>query len=65
MTESNSLFFFEDITRGPLSFQFGGRYDHIGTHKEGCGGLWQLIGFQGLDPAGISSAVRTLLYSSA
>ncbi len=29
VTESNSLFFFEDITRGPLSFQFGGRYDHI------------------------------------
>lgn len=28
-TESNSLFFFEDVTRGPLSFQFGGRYDHI------------------------------------
>ncbi len=28
-TQSNSLFFFEDITRGPLSFQFGGRYDHI------------------------------------
>ncbi len=31
LTESNSLFFFEDITRGPLSFQFGGRYDHIET----------------------------------
>lgn len=31
VTESNSLFFFEDITRGPLSFQFGGRYDHIET----------------------------------
>lgn len=30
-TESNSLFFFEDITKGPLSFQFGGRYDHIET----------------------------------
>ncbi|MDZ4403364.1 TonB-dependent receptor [Prosthecobacter sp.] len=29
ITQSNSLFFFEDITRGPLSFQFGGRYDHI------------------------------------
>lgn len=31
VTESNSLFFFEDITRGPISFQFGGRYDHIET----------------------------------
>ncbi len=29
ITQSNALFFFEDITRGPLSFQFGGRYDHI------------------------------------
>lgn len=29
VTESNSLFFFEDITRGMLSFQFGGRYDNI------------------------------------
>ena len=33
LTESNSLFFFEDITRGPLSFQFGGRYDHIETRS--------------------------------
>lgn len=30
-TASNSLFFFEDVTRGPVSFQFGGRYDHIET----------------------------------
>lgn len=29
ITQSNSLFFFEDIMRGPLSFQFGGRYDSI------------------------------------
>lgn len=33
VTESNSLFFFEDITRGPLSFQFGGRHDHIETRS--------------------------------
>lgn len=33
VTESNSLFFFEDISRGPLSFQFGGRYDHISTRS--------------------------------
>lgn len=31
LTESNSLFFFEDVTKGPVSFQFGGRYDHIET----------------------------------
>lgn len=29
ITQSNSLFFFEDIRRGPLSFQFGGRYDRV------------------------------------
>ena len=44
-----------------LKAGFRGRYDHIGTHKEGCGGLWQQMGYQGLDPAGIASAVRTLL----
>ncbi len=33
-TESNSLFLFEDLTRGPLSFQFGGRYDHIETKAQ-------------------------------
>lgn len=33
-TESNSLFFFEDVTQGPLSFQFGGRYDHIETQAQ-------------------------------
>lgn len=33
VTESNSLFFFEDVSRGPLSFQFGGRYDHISTRS--------------------------------
>ncbi|MEZ5385216.1 MAG: TonB-dependent receptor [Prosthecobacter sp.] len=33
LTDSNSLFFFEDVTRGPLSFQFGGRYDHIETRS--------------------------------
>ena len=29
ITQSNSLFLFEDLTQGPLSIQFGGRYDHI------------------------------------
>ena len=40
---------------------FNGRYQHIGTHREGCGGLWQQMGHQGLDPAGIARAVQTLL----
>jgi transketolase len=40
---------------------FKGRYDHIGTHKEGCGGQWQQMGYQGLDPQGIAAAVTALL----
>ncbi len=39
---------------------FRGRYDHIGTHQEGCGGLWRQMGFQGLDPEGIAAAVKRL-----
>ncbi len=40
---------------------FKGRFDHIGTHKEGVGGLWQQMGHQGLDPEGITKAIRRLL----
>jgi transketolase len=40
---------------------FRGRYAHLGTHTEGSGGLWQQMGHQGLDSAGIEKAVRTLL----
>ena len=29
---------------------FKGKYNNIGTHKEGPGGLWQQMGYQGLDP---------------
>jgi transketolase len=39
---------------------FKGRYNHIGVHKEGSGGLWQQMGFQGLDSEGISNAIRAL-----
>ncbi len=38
-----------------LQAGFKGRYDHIGTNREGCGGLWQQMGYQGLDPAGITA----------
>ncbi len=44
-----------------LQAGFKGRYDHIGTHLEGSGGLWQQMGHQGLDPAGIRKAVQALL----
>ena len=42
---------------------FRGRYDHIGISKEGLGGLWQQMGHQGLDPAGIAKAIRALAAS--
>ena len=29
ITQADALFLYEDISRGPVSFQFGGRYDHI------------------------------------
>jgi transketolase len=44
-----------------LQAGFKGRYDHIGTYREGSGGLWQQMGHQGLDPAGIKRAVEALL----
>ncbi len=40
---------------------FSGKYNHIGTHQEGCGGLWQQMGYQGLDPAGITAAIKKLV----
>jgi transketolase len=44
-----------------LQAGFKGRYDHIGTNREGSGGLWQQMGHQGLDPAGITRATQALL----
>ena len=29
-----------------LEAGFKGRYDHLGTHLEGSGGLWQQMGFR-------------------
>ncbi len=43
-----------------LRHGFGGAYDHIGIHLEGSGGLWQQMGYQGLDSAGIFQAARRL-----
>ena len=44
-----------------LQSGFKGRYNHIGTRKEGAGGLWQQMGYQGLDPDGIAKALQALL----
>lgn len=43
-----------------LRYGFKGRYDHVGTHLEGSGGLWQQMGHQGLDPEGIRAAIGRL-----
>jgi transketolase len=40
---------------------FKGKYNNIGTNKEGSGGLWQQMGYQGLDPKGIGEAIKALL----
>lgn len=37
------------------------RFAHIGTHKEGCGGLWEQFPHQGIDPAGIMAKVKEML----
>ena len=44
-----------------LQAGFKGKYNHIGTHLEGSGGLWQQMGHQGLDSAGIQESVKALL----
>ena len=43
-----------------LQAGFKGKYNHIGTHKEGSGGLWQQMGYQGLDSQGIAAAIEEL-----
>ncbi len=44
-----------------LQAGFKGRFNHIGAHLEGSGGLWQQMGYQGLDSAGIQAAIKALL----
>ncbi len=44
-----------------LQAGFKGRFNHIGTHLEGSGGLWQQMGYQGLDSDGIERAITALL----
>jgi transketolase len=44
-----------------LQVGFKGRYNHLGVYREGCGGLWQQMGYQGLDSAGIQAAVKALV----
>ena len=44
-----------------LQAGFRGKFDHIGTHLEGSGGLWQQMGYQGLDSKGIQSSIKALV----
>lgn len=44
-----------------LQAGFKGKYNHVGTHKEGSAGQWQQMGYQGLDPQGIAASVEALL----
>jgi transketolase C-terminal domain/subunit len=44
-----------------LQAGFKGKFNHIGTHLEGSGGLWQQMGYQGLDSDGIRGAIEALL----
>jgi transketolase len=36
------------------------KYAYLGTHEEGCGGLWEQFPHQGIDPVGISNKVKEL-----
>jgi transketolase len=40
---------------------FKGSYNNIGTNKEGSGGLWQQMGYQGIDADGILQTMKDLL----
>ncbi len=40
---------------------FAPKFAHLGTHKEGCGGLWEQFPHQGLDPVSIMTKVKSLV----
>ncbi|HIK15249.1 MAG TPA: transketolase [Leptolyngbyaceae cyanobacterium M33_DOE_097] len=37
------------------------KYAYLGTHEEGCGGLWEHHPYQGIDPVGIMNKVKALV----
>ena len=37
------------------------KFSYLGTHKEGCGGLWEQYPHQGIDPVGIMNKVKELV----
>ncbi|WP_392535120.1 transketolase C-terminal domain-containing protein [Nostoc sp. C117] len=40
---------------------FTPKYAHLGTHKEGCGGLWEQFPHQGIDSVSIINKVKDLV----
>jgi len=40
---------------------FTPKYDHVGTHQEGCGGLWQHMGHQGIDSEQLQAKIREMV----
>ena len=40
---------------------FSPKYAYLGTHEEGCGGLWEQFPHQGIDPVGIMKKVKELV----
>ncbi|MGA7278544.1 MAG: transketolase C-terminal domain-containing protein [Desulfocapsaceae bacterium] len=44
-----------------LKHGFTPKYDHLGTYREGCGGLGEQVFYQGCDPAAIREKVMQLL----
>ena len=40
---------------------YGPKFAYLGTHEEGCGGLWEQFPHQGIDPAGIMKKVKELV----
>ncbi|MEY2978083.1 MAG: transketolase C-terminal domain-containing protein [Prochlorotrichaceae cyanobacterium] len=37
------------------------KFAYLGTHEEGCGGLWEQFPHQGIDPVGIMAKVKSLV----
>ncbi|MEL7316820.1 MAG: transketolase, partial [Cyanobacteria bacterium J06559_3] len=37
------------------------KFAYLGTHEEGCGGLWEQFPHQGIDPDGIMAKVKELV----
>lgn len=37
------------------------KFAYLGTHEEGCGGLWEQFPHQGIDPVGIMAKIKSLI----